>query len=48
LSDFTLSSDQCIVNEDETRTAVLKPAMTFGSSVPSAGQSAPPTTRMKK
>ena len=41
-------SAQCSVNEDEIRIAVLTPAISFGSSVPSAGQSAPCTTRMKK
>ena len=34
-------SAQCSVNEDETRIAVLTPAISFGSSVPSAGHSAP-------
>ena len=42
------SSAQCIVNDEEIRTAVFTPAMTFGSSSPCAGQSASPTTRMKK
>ena len=41
-------SAQCSVNEDEIRIAVLTPAISFGSSVPSAGHSAPCTTRMKK
>ena len=45
---FTLSSAQCIVNDDDSRIAVLTPATSFGSTSPSAGHSAPPTTRMKK
>ena len=31
------SSAQCIVSDEETRIAVLTPAISFGSSVPSAG-----------
>ena len=45
---FADSSAQCMVTEDESRMQVFTPAMYLGSSVPSAGQSAPPTTRMKK
>ena len=33
---------------EDTRMSVFTPAISFGSSVPSAGQSAPCTTRMKK
>ena len=42
------SSAQCIVSDEDTRMHVLTNAISFGSSVPSAGHSAPPTTLMKK
>ena len=48
LPDLAHSSAQCIVNDDESRIAVLTPAISFGSSVPAAGHSSPFTTRMKK
>ena len=38
LPDLSDSCAQCIVNDDESRIAVLTPAISFGSSVPSAGQ----------
>jgi hypothetical protein len=42
------SSVQCIVSDEDSRIAVLTPAIATGSSVSEAGQSAPPTTRTKK
>ncbi len=43
------SSAQCIVKLDDTSTAVLTPAMTLGSSLPSIGnQPESATTLMKK
>ena len=42
------SSAQCIVKDDDSRIAVLTPAISFGRWSPSAGHSAPCTTRMKK
>ena len=48
LLDLADSSAQCIVSDDDSRIAVLTPAISFGSSVPAAGHSSPFTTRMKK
>ena len=45
---LTDSSAQCIVSDEDSRIAVLTPAISFGSSVPAAGHSSPCTTRMKK
>ncbi len=45
---LTDSSAQWIVTEDDSRIAVLKPAISFGSSVPAAGHGLSFTTRMKK
>ena len=42
------SSAQCIVKLDEIRIAVFTPAISFGSSVPSAGHGSFCTTRKKK
>ena len=39
---------QCMVSDEDSRIAVLTPAMATGSSVPEAGHSSPCTTRMKK
>ena len=39
---------QCIVNEEDTRIAVLTPATSTGRLVPGAGQGSPWATRMKK
>src|SRR6202161_3824322 len=41
-------SAQWIVNDEETRIAVLKPATAIGSFVPGAGHGSPCATRMKK
>ena len=42
------SSAQCIVSDDDTRMAVLTPAIATGRCMPSAGQGSFCTTRMKK
>ena len=39
---------QCSVTDDDSRIAVLTPAMETGSSMSGAGHSSPATTRMKK
>jgi hypothetical protein len=39
---------QCIVNDEETRIAVLTPATSTGRWSPAAGHGAPVATRMKK